>query len=422
MIEQPNLTPVIESKESSEAEQLRAIESLPWEADVKQDIALFILGRKPAVNIGGYLNLNPEDELKNEEVKRNFEALKNMCGRFGFHFNIQSFDYVENVKRISMLISHDRETLNKAVDAESGGDEKTLGLLMGYPQSAVDAYGTNQAFIWEDELAQAEKEKLIAENLLPFLQFMPSKGHREEEFDWARTNRDLIKQKAPKLFGEIVGEYQKNLFDQKRKELEEITDALGKKIEPLILDSCVVFNVSGFNTSNSCEGHGEKGSTHSPWPFVSIEAPNEPEEYFVGETESFQKECKRRGADFDEPYHGLPEDVYWGIKRRLSEGEETEEYKEWQKKNRELVQKITALIRQFYESRDSVADHVRIKEPNKGGIFDVSSASEEEKRKYIQGKMDEKSREESVAFLLERRKEMMAFTDWLKKKYLLGEV
>ena len=49
--------------------------------------------------------------------------------------------------------------------------------------------------------------------------------------------------------------------------IDKVTDALGKPIDPLIKNSVIRFNKAGFETSASCEGHLARAN---PAPYVDI--------------------------------------------------------------------------------------------------------------------------------------------------------
>src|SRR5206468_3667524 len=56
-------------------------------------------------------------------------------------------------------------------------------------------------------------------------------------------------------------------------QFRETTDKLGYEIEPGIFDTVVGLNALGINTSQSCEGHVDRGRI-TPW--IDVVAPNEP--------------------------------------------------------------------------------------------------------------------------------------------------
>jgi hypothetical protein len=64
-----------------------------------------------------------------------------------------------------------------------------------------------------------------------------------------------------------------------RKEIDQITDATGRPIEPGIKEAVIMFNAHGLRTRQSCEGHSEtdrvlEEQTLAPWVEVYPEEPD----------------------------------------------------------------------------------------------------------------------------------------------------
>lgn len=64
-----------------------------------------------------------------------------------------------------------------------------------------------------------------------------------------------------------------------RNEIEQITDATGRPIEPGIKEAVVMFNAHGLRTRQSCEGHSEtdrdfEQQSLAPWVEVNPEEPD----------------------------------------------------------------------------------------------------------------------------------------------------
>jgi hypothetical protein len=64
-------------------------------------------------------------------------------------------------------------------------------------------------------------------------------------------------------------------WDHLKRQYERVTDALGKRIDPGILETVVVLNALHMHTTASCEGHLDWG-TGAPW--IDIAAPGVEEE------------------------------------------------------------------------------------------------------------------------------------------------
>lgn len=61
----------------------------------------------------------------------------------------------------------------------------------------------------------------------------------------------------------------KELWDSMEETVSHWTDALGKPIDPRIKDTVIVFNLLGYKTSQSCEGHLDYGLAF-PWVDIDI--------------------------------------------------------------------------------------------------------------------------------------------------------
>ncbi|MFQ5662180.1 MAG: hypothetical protein ACE5F2_02940 [Candidatus Paceibacteria bacterium] len=69
------------------------------------------------------------------------------------------------------------------------------------------------------------------------------------------------------------GKSEKELaWEKKRKEIDEIIDIVGHKIDNGIKETVVAFDMNGLPTHNSCEGHIDHGF---PYPFVEVTAGEE---------------------------------------------------------------------------------------------------------------------------------------------------
>ncbi|OHA41235.1 MAG: hypothetical protein A3H73_01925 [Candidatus Taylorbacteria bacterium RIFCSPLOWO2_02_FULL_50_120] len=102
---------------------------------------------------------------------------------------------------------------------------------------------------------------------------------------------------SPKENQEKAENQEKNLkLNGIKQEVENIGDRLGRPIDEGIKEAVVMFKANELSTSDSCEGHIERGL---PVPYVEVSAPNEPEERFVGQNEAFEKVAKKYNRPAD---------------------------------------------------------------------------------------------------------------------------
>ncbi len=159
-------------------------------------------------------------------------------------------------------------------------------------------------------------------------------------------------------------------------QISEYADALGMPVDEGIKETVIALTALGFPTVQSCEGHSDRGN---PFPWVTIEYPDEPEENkFINED---------------------------------SEKDYTPEYKEWMKNNSVLQKKIDELIAEFNEKRTETAEEVRLR--NRFGQV----CSDTREFPYSDEGMATVKQAQFRALLSERQKEMHAFTAYLKEKF-----
>jgi len=167
-------------------------------------------------------------------------------------------------------------------------------------------------------------------------------------------------------------EKDKEIQDMKRR-VEKIEDKLGNPVDEGIKNTVVMFNICGFHTSQSCEGHpGEKHGTDFPWVQVGPEKPE-------------KKEWKK-----DEQTRKI-------IK----------------KKNKILKKNLIDLLNEFYKNRET----------SFGIMLSIDDMSYNFRVQSIAGEvMDIMSENDKKEKLKEMKGEMDDFTEFLKNKFLNGEI
>jgi len=191
-----------ERQEMTERERLSLIEDAGLENGKKLDLALLTLGKKSAAQLGNY-DIIESDEHKKQllsEFSEEVETIKTLLDSLGCAYNLEELKDRDGIMGFSFLVARDQAALLEVAKAEVEKDDKAFGRLMGYPETSIEAYGTENAFDYESALPKRELQKLKDEGMLPFLEFMPSKEHWAEELAWAREMRDLVKEKAPHLY------------------------------------------------------------------------------------------------------------------------------------------------------------------------------------------------------------------------------
>ena len=198
-----------ERAEKTEHEKIELIENAELSTSKRLDLMLFALGEKPALQLGDY-DVIESDKHKQEliaEFSEEMATIKNLLENLRCSYEItKDLEDRDGIMGFSFLVSRDQAELARVAKADADGDDKTFGEMMGYPKTAIDAYGTADAFDYRVELSQEELKALEDEGVIPFLEFMPSKQHWDEELAWARKMKDLVKEKSPTFYGTLIAE------------------------------------------------------------------------------------------------------------------------------------------------------------------------------------------------------------------------
>jgi hypothetical protein len=199
--------------------------------------------------------------------------------------------------------------------------------------------------------------------------------------------------------------------------LENIEDS--QTIDPAIKETVAGLNLNGVNTSASCGGHEvclERGDT--PWPWILVEALDQPREKFIGELDAMQKFAESKHITLEELRHS--EDQFVAIDS-VSKNPLTAEYIEWENKCRQLERMVGSLLEDFYRNRQ-VADYVKIKIGrgiHEDVYFYVSNMIDQDlSDKASNGTLSIDETNLLVSQLADRQKEMKDFAKFLKDRFL----
>lgn len=189
---------------------IELVENSTLDSISKLEFVLLLLDKKKGMQFGDFKIVESKEEEEKArdkftpEIQEIFRLVKEtrLFSQVG-----KELSFSDGLIGFSVLIAKDKDVLEKFIQADKEGDDKTFGTILGYPTTAVQTYETDKKFDFHEELSQDELEKLKSEGLTPFLLFMPSREHWAEELEWARENQRLIKEKAPKLFKELISEH-----------------------------------------------------------------------------------------------------------------------------------------------------------------------------------------------------------------------
>ncbi len=233
-------------------------------------------------------------------------------------------------------------------------------------------------------------------------------------------------------------------WEQKRQEIDQIVDLNGRRIDGGIKETVVALNINELPTSNSCEGHIDRGL---PFPFVKVEAERKPRWRYEGQRELFQEVAKEKNIPLDklEREHlewdvNVYEDVENEMWRRINEQadtkglKDTEEYREWKEKNEEIfetAQKLFDEYRKNIEAGKIDSDTEIVMEgskktgitfrPKSGFARVVDGLRYVEERSKQNWELSEEERAELLDKIKKRRVEMQRFTEFLRNSYFEEE-
>ena len=227
-------------------------------------------------------------------------------------------------------------------------------------------------------------------------------------------------------------------WEQKRKEVNEMTDIVGHKIDEGIKEAVVAFNINGLHTHNSCEGHIDHGFSY---PFVEVVAEEEPRWKYEGQEELFKEVAEEKDIQFEKKERefsqwdvNLYEEVENETGKRLNlKGEkelvETEEYKEWRKRNKKIFERAQDLLQEYNKNKEQNNPDTEIIlegneetdftfRPQSGFNRGVDALDYMEEREKNNWKLTEEEKQRLEEKLKERRASMNEFVEFLRKKYL----
>ncbi len=204
-------------------------------------------------------------------------------------------------------------------------------------------------------------------------------------------------------------------WNAKKQEIEHTVDGLGLDLDDGIKESVVAFNMSGLNTTASCEGHLDHGMA-TPW--IDIGAANQPDTRFSGEAEIFQRIADARGFSVEDIRRWRSteaQDAWFDAMKEARGHGETPEYEAWRAETEKQGHQTEALLDKFYADRETPQD-VRLYATQffDEGEWRIMAGTAEE---YVTDELTHPL-EETEALLLARRAEMSAFTDFLRARYL----
>lgn len=147
-----------------------------------------------------------------EKFAREIKEIEKVLDKLGFNYESSGLETEEHEEELatvsfSVLVSKSEKYLTEFVEANRRGLDERIGLLLGYPQTAVEAFEADKTLNFEvffRGLSRKKRKNLRKEGILNFLGFQPSEQHWREELEEVRKIQDLVKERAPGLYKEII--------------------------------------------------------------------------------------------------------------------------------------------------------------------------------------------------------------------------
>lgn len=192
-------------------EFLETLEKTPFSPEDKVWILLTKAGLKPASWVD-FVARNEENngkvnkKLSDEEVNLAISFLKDnfFCSQNHKIRKIISSETSEEIgeeENISFVISNTQENFERLSEAINIGDEKGIGLALGFEPTAVNAYCGNGKLMDNEKL----EDEILFSEAFAFAPSRLSADHWQEELEQYQKWADYVKKTSPNLFNKMMG-------------------------------------------------------------------------------------------------------------------------------------------------------------------------------------------------------------------------
>lgn len=212
-----------EYEETKEKEFVEKIEKAPLSSDFKIDLLLLVFDRKKATFLGDICGVESEEQKQKliKEFNEELNILTNLLDELNLPYKIiRDVEDRNDTIGFSVVVAKEIENLNKIEEAVKNNNDMDMGIMFGYPGTAVEAYGTQDVLDLETDLPE-EYADLRKEGMLPFLKFAPSKLHWKEELEWAKDNKKIIEEKSPNTIDQAIEETEEYLNNLEKERMDK---------------------------------------------------------------------------------------------------------------------------------------------------------------------------------------------------------
>lgn len=209
---------------------------------------------------------------------------------------------------------------------------------------------------------------------------------------------DILIQRDRGLDASFIEEQREKHWQQVAAELVKVTDRLGMGIDMGIFETVVALNVLNINTSGSCEGHLDRGSS-APWVYIAAKGTEELEKRLEEANDALAKAYDR--ASGQDMSIETVENLYNETERLAGELQTLQLHE---------IRKVIPYLEAFYNNRHVPEDrHLIIESAGYRNILESQGAKSLETAPI--GARQQKQKE--------YQEEMWAFTAFLKEKYFI---
>jgi hypothetical protein len=180
-------------------EKISVIESLPTGPENKANVVLVLVGEKPLTQI----------YIKGKEKASETIATLNSIG-------LEAEIFIEYYDRdaAEIAVTKDKALLEDLKNATSNLDHKRFGELVGFPETAIEAFVAGEEY----RLPRKEQDELI-KDLPQLFSFRFSKEHATEDLETYKRWVKIIFELAPNLIRDLHGEKEFNRYKEYLKNL-----------------------------------------------------------------------------------------------------------------------------------------------------------------------------------------------------------
>lgn len=165
--------------------KIEAVKRLDVGVDHRAELLLIALGLKPASVVNVF-----EGDRKAKVVENELKAL-------GFEVRVKPHGAQD--EKVDLVVAQSARVAEKLEQLSASEDHKEYGEVMGYPRTAIEAFGDE-----EKALPYEEQETLTRD--IPFFKIRLSREHAHDELKKVIRWNQKVFQYAPELIDEKYGE------------------------------------------------------------------------------------------------------------------------------------------------------------------------------------------------------------------------